>query len=185
MNKKVDLPANKLWGNDVALLVIDVQKGLFDKSIPIYNAGKLLENINALADCAHRAGVPVFYVQHANESWLAPGSEGWQLHAGLRPLETDCAVNKRHGSAFQGTGLGQELEARAISRLIVTGLVTHGCVKATCLDAVKLGYGVTLVKDGHSNFHKKAAGVIAEWNQKLSEAGVELKSTQELVPGSQ
>jgi nicotinamidase-related amidase len=58
-------------------------------------------------------------------------------------------------------------------------------VKATCLDAVKLGYGVILVRDGHSNFHKKAADVIAEWNQKLSEGGVELKSTQELVLDSQ
>jgi nicotinamidase-related amidase len=181
MSKEANQQSNKPWGNDVALLVIDVQKGLFDKSTPIYDAGRLLENINALADCAHRAGVPVFYVQHANESWLAPGSEGWQLHAGLRPLDIDGAVQKRHGSAFQGTGLGKELEARAISRLIVTGLVTHGCVKATCLDAVKLGYGVVLVKDGHSNFHKKAADVIAEWNQKLSEGGVELKSTQELI----
>ncbi len=185
MNKETNQPSNKLWGGDVALLVIDVQKGLFDKSTPIYNAGKLLENINALADRAHRAGVPVFYVQHANESWLAPGSDGWQLHAGLRPLETDCAVHKRHGSAFQGTGLGKELEARAISRLVVTGLVTHGCVKATCLDAKKLGYRVTLVKDGHSNFHKQAADVIAEWNQKLGEGGVELKSTQDLVLDSQ
>jgi nicotinamidase-related amidase len=181
MSKEVTSQSGKLWGNDVALLVIDVQKGLFDKSTPIYDAARLLENINALADCAHRAGVPVFYVQHANESWLAPGSEGWQLHAGLRPLDIDGAIQKRHGSAFQGTGLGKELEARAISRLIVTGLVTHGCVKATCLDAVKLGYGVILVKDGHSNFHKKAADVIAEWNQKLSEGGVELKSTQELI----
>ncbi len=184
MSKKVDPASNKLWGNDVALLVIDVQQGLFDKSTPIYNAGKLLENINALEDCAHRAGAPVFYVQHANESWLAPGSDGWQLHAGLQPLDTDCAVYKRHSSAFQGTGLGKELEARAIRRLVVTGLVTHGCVKAACLDAVKLGYGVILVKDGHSNFHKKAADAIAEWNQKLSEGGIELKSTQELVSES-
>ena len=185
MNKTVNSQSDKLWGDDVALLVIDVQQGLFDKSTPIYNAGKLLENINALVDCAHRAGVSVFYVQHANESWLAPGSDGWQLHAGLRPLDTDCAVQKRHGSAFQGTGLGQELEARAIRKLIVTGLVTHGCVKATCLDAKKLGYGVILVKDGHSNFNKQAADVIAEWNQKLSEGGVELKSTQDLVLNSQ
>ncbi len=180
MNKTINSPSN-IWGNDVALLVIDVQKGLFDKSTPVYEAGKLVYNINALANCAHRAGVSVFYVQHCNGSWLAPGSEGWQLHAGLRPLAADCSIQKRHGSAFQGTGLGKELETRTISRLIVTGLVTHGCVKATCLDAMKLGYSVTLVKDGHSNFHKKAADVIAEWNQKLNEGGVELKSTQELV----
>src|SRR5512136_1863700 len=87
-----------IWDDDVSLLVIYDQKGLFDKSTPIYNAGNLLENINALVDYAHRAGVPVFYVQHANESWLAPGSDGWQLHAGLRPLAADCGIQKRHGS---------------------------------------------------------------------------------------
>jgi nicotinamidase-related amidase len=184
MSDAVNPQLNKQWDGDVALLVIDVQKGLFDKSTPIYNAGKLLENINALVDCAHRAGAPVVYVQHANESWLAPGSEGWQLHPGLQPLGTDLAIHKRHGSAFQGTGLGKELEARGIGRLVVTGLVTHGCVKATCLDARKLGYRVILVKDGHSNFNKQAAEMIAEWNQKLSDGGVELKSTQDLVLGS-
>jgi nicotinamidase-related amidase len=40
----------------VALLIIDVQQGLFKK--PTYKADELLHNINALIDRAHRGGVP-------------------------------------------------------------------------------------------------------------------------------
>jgi nicotinamidase-related amidase len=69
---------------------------------------------------------------------------------------------------------------RDISSLIVTGLVTHGCVRATCLGGIELGYRVILVKDGHSSYSKDAAQLIEEWNQKLSDATVELAATSEI-----
>jgi nicotinamidase-related amidase len=165
---------------DIALLVIDVQQGLFAKSIPIYQADELLKNIGTLVDRAHRAGAPVFYVQHSSEKILPEGSGEWQLHPRLRPLKKDRIIHKQHGSAFQDTPLGEVLEANCIRRLVVMGLVTHGCVRATCVDASKRGYQVILASDGHSNFHKQAARVIAEWNQKLSEGIVQLKLTQEI-----
>jgi nicotinamidase-related amidase len=108
------------------------------------------------------------------------GSDEWQLHPRLRPLKKDRIIHKHHGSAFQDTTLGEELEARRIKRLVVMGLVTHGCVRATCVDGSQQGYQVTLVSDGHSNFHKQAARVIEEWNQKLSDGIVQLKLTQEI-----
>jgi nicotinamidase-related amidase len=165
---------------DVALLVIDVQQGLFARSTPIYHADDLLKNIGTLVDRAHRAGVTVFYVQHSSEKILVEGSDEWQLHPRLRPLTKDRIIHKHHGSAFQDTPLREELEARHIGRLVVMGLVTHGCVRATCVDASTRGYQVTLVSDGHSNFHKQAARVIAEWNHKLSDVTAQLKLTQEI-----
>jgi nicotinamidase-related amidase len=164
-----------------ALLVIDVQQGLFERSTPIYKAAELLQNIRTLIERAHRSGMPVFFIQHANDSFLVRGSAGWQLHPQLQPTETDTLIGKRHGNAFEQTSLRQELEARGVRTVVVTGLVTHGCVKATCLGAKELGYQVTLAEDGHSNYHKQAASVIAEWNQKLSEAGVDLCATQAIA----
>ena len=64
--------------------------------------------------------------------------------------------------------------------MVVTGLVTQGCVRATCLGAKKLGYKVILVSDGHSTYHKQAAHLIAEWNQKLSAGTVELQEAREI-----
>ena len=165
---------------DVALLVIDVQQGLFAKSIPIYKADVLLKNIGTLVERAHRAQAPVFYVQHSSGKILIEGSDEWQLHPQLRPLKKDLIIQKHHGSAFQDTTLEEELQARRIKRLVIMGLVTHGCVRATCEDASQRGYQVTLVRDGHSNFHKQAAKVIEEWNRKLNNGIVQLKSTQEI-----
>ena len=164
----------------MALLIIDVQRGLFNKSTPIFKAGELLKNIGALVDRAHRAGAPVFYVQHSDKRALVKGSDDWQLHPDLHPLDTDCIVHKQHGNAFEATNLGQELKAKNIGSVVVTGLVTHGCVRATCLGAKELGYRVILAQDGHSSFSKRAAKLIEEWNQKLSEKMIELKSTHEI-----
>jgi hypothetical protein len=49
------------------------------------------------------------------------------------------------------------------------------------LGARELGYSVILVKDGHSNFHKKAPEIISEWNEKLSLEGVNLLAAHEVV----
>ncbi len=163
--------------NKTALLVIDVQKGLFNKSTPIYQDKALLENINNLVDRAHQAGAPVFYVQHSDQKALVKGSKDWQLHPQLRPVEGDSFIHKQHGNAFEGTNLDQELKSRNVGQVVVTGLFTHGCVRATCLGGIELGYRIVLAEDGHSSYSKKAAQLIEVWNQKLSEACVELVST--------
>jgi nicotinamidase-related amidase len=157
-----------------ALLVIDVQQGLFNKTVRIYHAEALLENINALSNRAHQDGAPVIYIQHSNPKALAYGSPDWQLHPRLQPLEIDCIVHKQHGNAFEATELDGLLRPAGITRLVVTGLVTHGCVRLTCLGALELGYQVVLVADGHSSYSKQAAELIEEWNHKLSVEGVEL-----------
>jgi nicotinamidase-related amidase len=172
--------AKKMNQHNVALLVIDVQQGLFGKSTPIYKAEELLQNITSLIDRAHRGGAPVFYVQHSDLKTLVKGSPDWQLHPRLQPIATDDIIHKQHGNAFEGTILEEVLQSRDITGLVVTGLVTHGCVRATCIGAQQLGYRVVLVRDGHSNFSKKAAQLIEEWNEKLGAKGVELKSTSEI-----
>ena len=166
--------------SSIALLVIDVQQGLFLKSSPIYKAEELLQNISSLIDRAHRAGVPVFFVQHSDARTLLEGSQDWQLHPQLQPVATDGIVHKQHGNAFEETALDQALKSRNVTGVVITGLVTHGCVRATCLGALQLGYRVILVRDGHSNYSKQAARLIEEWNQKLSAQKVELKSTAEI-----
>jgi nicotinamidase-related amidase len=163
-----------------ALLVIDVQQGLFRKSTPIYEAEQLLKNINLLVDLAHGESVPVFYIQHSDERTLVKGSQDWQLHPELHPQRMDGIVHKQHGNAFEDTNLDELLKSKNIAHLVVTGLVTHGCVKATCLGACQLGYRVSLVQDGHSSYSKDAARLIEEWNQKLNAQGCGLILTPQI-----
>lgn len=90
-------------------------------------------------------------------------------------------VEKSHGNAFLETPLAQELRARGVTTVVVTGLVTHGCVKNTSLGAKEAGFGVVLVQDGHSSFSGDAARLIQEWNRKLGEGGAEVKPTKEIA----
>jgi nicotinamidase-related amidase len=163
-----------------ALLVIDVQVGLFEKSTPIYRADQLLDNINMLVDSARQAGCPVFFIQHQNKGFLAEGSPGWQLHPRLQPQAGDQIIHKQHGSAFQDTGLDHLLQTQGVDTVLITGLVTNGCVRATSQAALQHGYRVILVSDAHSNYHKKPAQIIDEWHEKLSQAGVELQAAGEV-----
>jgi nicotinamidase-related amidase len=165
-------------GSQSALVVIDVQRALFEKSTPVYGAEALLCNINALIHRAHQQGIPVFFFRHSNQSFLAHGSDGWQFHPALKLDAADILLEKTHGSAFQDTCFHQALQERKISRLVVTGLVTNGCVRATCEDARKRGYTVVLVKDGHSSYQRDAVKIIDEWNERLCAQGIELLTAE-------
>jgi nicotinamidase-related amidase len=174
MIQATGVPMQAIHGQATALLVIDVQHGLFRKSTPIYRAEPLLNTIATLIDRAHAAGALVVYIQHASDKVLPFGSADWQLHPRLHPGEGDLVVHKQHGNAFEDTSLHAELAGRGVGRVVVTGLVTHGCVKATCLGGLELGYEVVLAEDGHSSYSKDAARLIEEWNRKLGEAGAQV-----------
>jgi nicotinamidase-related amidase len=167
--------------NHTALLIIDVQQGLFQKSHPIYGSGQLLDNLLALVDKAHAAAVPVFYIQHDGPNDLVHGSEGWRLHPRLHPTPEDYHLFKQKSNSFEDTDLDERLRSMGIDTLVIAGLVTHGCVKNGCLGAKKLGYNVTLVEDTHSNFSAKAAVIIREWNEKLRLENITLKPAAGIV----
>jgi nicotinamidase-related amidase len=174
MNQANGGPTPPIQGQTTALLVIDVQQGLFRKSTPIFRAEPLLDTIATLIDRAHAASVLVVYIQHASGKVLPFGSADWQFHPRLHPGEGDLIVHKQHGNAFEDTSLHPELAARDVGSVIVMGLVTHGCVRATCEGALALGYTVVLVADGHSSYSKDAARLVEEWNRKLAEAGAQV-----------
>lgn len=169
------------WGTRTALLVIDVQQGLFEESRPVYRADDVLNNINTVVDRAHAAGVPVFWVQHSTKTTLIEESHAWQLHPWLRPLTTDHFIRKHHGNAFEDTSLKGELDALKVGTVVVVGLVTDGCVQATSKGAHALGYDVTLVEDAHSTESPDGEHVIEHWNTKLSQGIVHLVATADVT----
>jgi nicotinamidase-related amidase len=171
-------------GTNTALLIIDVQRDLFEKSTPVYQGDLVLKNINALVDRAHVAGVPVFYVQHSTKTTLIEGSSGWQLHPALKPRKTDHFIRKHHGNAFEDTRLKGDLDTLRVSRVVVVGLITDGCVQATCKGAHALGYHVTLVEDAHSTNSAGGEQVIDKWNTKLSRGIVRLRVTTDVDFGT-
>ena len=173
---------HNLLGHDGAVLVIDVQRGLFGKPTPIYQAEELLANISVLVERARVVEALVVYVQHSSHRQLRLGSEDWQLHPSLVPRDGDLIVHKTHGNAFEETLLHSELSTRGIQRLFVTGLVTHGCVRATAQGGIQLGYEVIVASDAHSSYSKDAERLVADWNRQLHDAGAIVVPTAELCP---
>lgn len=163
-----------------ALLVIDVQRGLFTKPTPVYKEDDLLDHILVLVDRAHQADAPVVYIQHCSEKTLIKGTEAWLLHPRLAPQPNDWSVLKAHGNAFEDTNLDELLASRLVGRVVACGMVTHGCVKDTCLGGLDLGYTVVLAGDTHSNFSKDAARIIEKWNKQLAEKGVIVENAAEI-----
>jgi nicotinamidase-related amidase len=167
--------------SSTALLVIDVQQGMFCKSTPVYQAGEMLSNINLLIDRAHQRGVKVFFIQHCDERALVKGTPDWQLHPGPHRQDGDASVFKLKSNSFEKTSLDEQLRSSAVTHLVIAGMVTHGCVKNTCLGALPLGYQVTLAADAHSSYSKGASALVEEWNRKLSEQGVCVLPAGEIV----
>jgi nicotinamidase-related amidase len=165
-----------------ALLVIDVQKGMFEKGTPVYASEPLLHNINLLIDAFHAHSLPVLFIRHTSGA-LAENSPGWQLHEALHASQDDVFLKKGVSDSFKERSVVSALEERSVKGIVVTGLVTHGCVKAACLGGLQRGYAVTLASDAHSSFNRDAAELIAEWNGKLAEAGAAVHTAKEIVDG--
>lgn len=134
---------------DTALLIIDVQNGLFDE---VYDDDRaVLERIATLIERARAAGAPIIYVQHDGgpDHPLAPETDAWRIHPAVAPRPDDLIVRKRASDAFYKTSLQRALDARGVLRLVVTGAQSEFCVDTTCRRALSQGYDVTLVADGH------------------------------------
>jgi nicotinamidase-related amidase len=163
-----------------ALIIIDMQKALFKKRTSVYQEADLISHINQLICKAADQNAPVVLVRHCNDSFLAEGTPDWQLIDDLVIPEDAIWINKQHGSCFQQTGLKEWFHESNIDSVIISGLVSNGCVQASSFDALRLGFQVTLVSDGHSTFAKEAASIVSEWNTKIEAAGAHIQKTAEV-----
>ncbi len=73
---------------------------------------------------------------------------------GLQPAEDEIVISKQYPSAFFGTTLADELTKRGIDTLIITGLTTSGCIRATCVDTMCHGFIPIVVADACGDRHK-------------------------------
>lgn len=145
-----------------ALLVIDVQRDLFDPEPRPFEADTVVQRINALADRARAAGAPVIYIQHEYASdRLVHGTEGWQLARGLRPTPGDGYVRKTTPDAFLRTDLQDLLDGQGVETVVVCGYASEFCVDTTVRRAAALGYPVVLAADAHTTHDKAHAPAVA------------------------
>ena len=159
-----------------ALLVVDVQNDFADPHGSLWVSGgeAIIPRLNAEVAAARDAGAMVVYTQDWHPAvtphfaadggiWPAhcvAGSWGAELHPQL--LVDGPSVRKGTGgedgfSGFTvrdpvsgeeaGTDLEPMLREGGIERVVVCGLATDYCVRATALDACRLGFAISLLTD--------------------------------------
>lgn len=166
-----------------ALLIVDMQHGLFYAPQQPFGAEKLLANINILISRARDKKAPIFAARHTGPegSPLAESSPLTQLIPQLAiDAESDDVFVKRYPNCLRDTMLLASLQQAGIEELVICGMKTEYCVDTTCRAAADLGFQVTLISDAHSTTDNgliSASQIIAHHNQTLSGPFVQLATT--------
>ncbi len=153
-----------------ALLIIDVQNGMFQRGSSVYQDAKLLYNLKKIAAIAKAESMPIFYIQHESDGSLQRHSFEWQLHPFLHVERDDEVIYKKTPDAFYQTNLEEKLHSNEIKELIVTGIQTDICVDTTCRSAFSKGFSIELILDAHSTWDNSALSankIIQHHNQTL------------------
>ena len=133
-------------GQQSALLVVDVQVGVMNEA---WEAPRIISNLAQSVERARAAGVPVIWVQHADQE-LVSGSPAWQIVPELGPAPGETRIEKRFNSSFEQTNLEAILENHAVSHIVLAGAATNWCIRATAYAALDRGYDLTLIADAHT-----------------------------------
>lgn len=156
-----------------ALIVIDVQRGMFAFQDQPHGGVGVLSRIANLVERARNASMPVIFVQHdggAGHPLEKPG-DNWRIHPDTGYREGDIVVEKRNCDAFHDTNLQQLLTDKAAETLVLCGMMSEFCVDTTCRRAFSLGYKVVLASDAHTTFskpHLSADKIIEHHNEVLA-----------------
>jgi len=158
--------ARQRRGRRPALLLIDFARAYFDPEAPLYGGAGCAAALAAalpLRDAARAAGVPVvltqvkyapggadggaFFAKVPALSCFEEGRPTAEFAPGLAPGDGDIVITKRYPSAFFGTDLASTLRWLEIDTLLLGGLTTSGCVRASCIDSISHGFITLVVED--------------------------------------
>ena len=133
-------------GNKAVLLVVDVQAGVMSQA---WDAPRIVGNVSRAVERARAQGVPVIWVQHADDE-LRHGSAEWNWVPELVPGDGEPLIHKHFNSSFEQTSLEDELAKVGATHIALAGAATNWCIRATAYGALDRGYDLTLIKDAHT-----------------------------------
>ncbi|KAL0945331.1 hypothetical protein HGRIS_000829 [Hohenbuehelia grisea] len=173
------------------LLLLDVQTAMLadpPKGVP--DSQSVRENIQALLSAARAARPPplIVHVRNCGDPGEPDetGTPGWQL--AFPPAKHEIIVDKLKNNAFAGTKLGEII--RPDAEIVVAGMQSDFCVRATCSFALGRGNEVLLIRGAHATYDRievwyggsitPAARIEAEIESELEEAGVILLDMKDI-----
>ncbi len=152
------------FGRSPALLIVDFVMAYVDPSSPLYaGVEHVIEPARQLLAASRSAGIPVI---HTSVVYGPGGADGGVFFRKAKPLGVfvghtklgrhvpelapraeELCITKQYPSAFFGTSLASTLTAGGVDTVIVSGLSTSGCVRATVVDAMSHGFIPIVVRD--------------------------------------
>ena len=197
MRKALDRVSGGL-GSKPALIVVDVVRGFTDPSCPLGSEADEVVDANVrLMNAFHDANLPVvlttviyrddqqasvFRARIPALNLLTPESE-WVLFDSRLPVAPgDLQLEKRHASSFHGTELDEWLRGQNVDSVIVTGLTTSGCVRATAVDGLQNNYRVVVPREACGDRDEQAHEAnLYDLNAKYADV-LSLEDTLALLP---
>lgn len=150
-------------GRRPALLLVDLIVGFTDPECALGSeAGDVVAANGRLLEAFRDKGLPVAFttvVYHDERqarvfrdrvpalNLLEPGSRWVQVDPRLRPAPGEAVVEKQWASGFFKTTLDEYLRNAGVDSLVVTGLTTSGCVRATAVDGLQHDYKVVVPRE--------------------------------------
>ena len=153
------------WGTRPAVLVVDLVRAYTEPGGPFLlpDPGPAVAATASLVDAARAAGLPVVWTVVRYDRGLADGGlfvrkvpalaafaegagGGWGGLV-LTPEPGEPVVAKQYASAFFGTSLAATLHTAGVDTVVIAGVSTSGCIRATATDALGHGFRPQVVRD--------------------------------------
>ncbi len=150
-------------GQFPALVLVDLIKGFTDPACALGSrADEVVEANRHLLEVFRTKGLPVFFTRviYQNDEQakvfrnrvpalneLVPGSPWVEIDARLSPQAGEPVIDKCWASGFFETDLDQRLKDLKVDSLVVTGLTTSGCVRATAVDGLQNDFRVVVPRE--------------------------------------
>ena len=173
METEIDLPKTALLIIDMQKAFVKDEKGVFSDVSKLVESNRVIEKIAKVLKAAREAEIPIIHLRIVREKdgsdivetvsdlileglalpakqlleGVFEGAPGAEFVEELKPASGEHVIVKRKSSGFYNTGLESLLLDRGIDTLIITGIVTMGCVENTVRSARDRDFHVIVLRD--------------------------------------
>ena len=151
-------------GERPALLIIDLINAFTDPESDLgTDASTVLEQSRRLLETFREHDLPRYFTTVAFEASygdagrfiekvpalreLRLGTDAVEVDKRVAPTADERVILKKYASAFFGTDLTTELTTHGVDTLVIAGVTTSGCVRATAVDSLQYGYRTIVPAD--------------------------------------
>jgi nicotinamidase-related amidase len=152
------------YGARAALILIDIMHSYFEEGSPLCLPSRdSLDSAARVLEAARASGTMII---HTKVVFGPDGVDGGvfirkipalrnligenlmnEFMPEVAPQPNELVIVKQYASAFFGTTLASTLRASGVDTLLITGVSTSGCVRATGVDAIQHGFIPKVVRD--------------------------------------